>query len=173
MIAYFFSSEIQVVDMKFHIKSRKVSWETSDVDVSFMTHINKTDREQTGETSIAQAEEVTNTFQWHWKNATSVSGSADFKTGIPFIAEGKIKIGLENTYWIGKSNTYSTSHTKSLTHQASVVAGRRTKTTAKIIVKKHNLHVPFTATFKGGKKEKGMFKSVWYEVMQETSDVAL
>ncbi|XP_072022466.1 uncharacterized protein [Amphiura filiformis] len=146
--------------------------ETTEVDTATMTNTNLTSLEQTAAASISNTEEYTNTYEFHWRNATAIKGSAQLKTGIPFIAEGKLTLGLENTFYIGQKKSSSNKKIKGLAFNVSVVAGAGKETHTKVILKKHEIHIPFTATLENGGSEKGTFKSVRYEAQTISTEAS-
>ena len=149
--------------MKFDLENPEL-FNTTDIDVATLTNTNDTKTDQTTASNVLNTDEVTNTYEWHWRNATAVGGDAQFKTGIPFVAAGQLKLGLENTFYIGKKQSSCNKKIKSLGCNISLLASPGTATSAEVIIKKHEVHVPFTAVFEGGKEEKGVFKSVRYDV---------
>ena len=149
--------------MKFDLKNPELL-KTTEIDVATLTNKNKSKRDQTTTASLSHADELTNTYEWHWRNASSVGGDAQFKTGIPFVAEGTLKLGLENTFYIGKKGSAANRKIKSLACDTSVSSAPGTATSVEVVIKKHEIHIPFTATLENGKEKTGIFKSVQYDV---------
>ena len=159
-----FYQQKEVVDIDYDIDNPTVL-ETTEIDVTTIRNKNAGTAEQPGSGVVTYTEEFTDTREFHWRNATAVKGDAQLKTGIPFIAEGTLAVGLSETYYIGRKKTKSNATTKSFSFTIPAVAAAGTKVHTKGSVKKHEIEIPMTAIFKDGSTEEGgIFKSVHFEV---------
>ena len=146
--------------VKFDLENPAKKFETKNVVVQSYTNENKTKKDQTVTVTVAETDELTNTSEWHWKNAITVEASTQFKAGIPFIADGQIKLGAKDTLDFGKKTTSAEKKIKSLAANITLFAEAGAQTIADVIIKKHEIEVPFTATCEDGTEETGTFNSV-------------
>ena len=149
------------MDIQFDLENPAKKYKTKEVVVGTMTLDNtlgKEDREF--KAALSETDEVEDTYEWYWNNAVTVETEAQFKAGIPCIAEGQIKLGVKDTLDFGKKQTSSVRKIKSLVADIPLSAKAGTKAVVDVAIKKYEIEVPFTATFKDGTKESGTFKGV-------------
>jgi hypothetical protein len=106
---------------------------------------NNTDQPQTS--SISGSESVTETSGWSDALGIKVGASTSFKTGIPFIAEGKVTLSTEvsNTFtWNG-----STSRTKTWGFNTPVSVPAHKTIVCLVSVTLSTISVPYTLTGTG------------------------
>ncbi len=133
--------DIEISAIDYDVISAKII-KTTPADLYRQSVTNNTTQTQTS--SISGSESVTETSGWSDSLAVKVGVSTSFKTGIPFIAEGKITVSLDvtNTYtWNG-----STSRSKTWSFNTPVSVPANTTYVALIAATVTTISVPYTMT---------------------------
>ena len=102
------------------------------------------DTDQSQSSTISGSESVTETSGWSDSLAVNVGANTTFKTGIPFIAEGKVTVSVEvtNTYtWNG-----STSKTKTWGFNTPASVPAHKTIVCLVSVTTSTISVPYTLT---------------------------
>jgi hypothetical protein len=97
-----------ISNIEYDVAAAKIL-KTSSADLHHETVTNKTRQTQTS--SIANSKSVAETHGWSDSLAVKAGVKTNIKTGVPFIAEGKVEVSLEatNTYtWNGSETTSTT-----------------------------------------------------------------
>lgn len=131
--------DIEISAIDYDVAAAKVIKSTP-ADLYRQSVTNNTQQTQTS--SISGSESVTETSGWSDSLAVKVGVSTTFKTGIPFIAEGKVTVSLDvtNTYtWNG-----STSHSKTWSFNTPVTVPANTTYVALIAATVSTISVPYT-----------------------------
>lgn len=100
--------DMQIASVEYDVAAAKVL-QSGPAELYRQTVRNNTTQAQTS--SITGSATVSETSGWSDSLAVKVGVSTSFKTGVPFIAEGKIQVSLEvtNTYtWNGSTTTTKT-----------------------------------------------------------------
>ena len=152
--------DIEISAIDYDVASAKII-KTTPADLYRQSVVNNTTQTQTS--SISGSESVTETSGWSDSLAVKVGVSTSFKTGIPFIAEGKITVSLDvtNTYtWNG-----STSRTKTWSFNTPVSVPANTTYVALIAATVTTISVPYTMTgtliLKSGARVPGIINGLY------------
>lgn len=152
--------DIEISAIDYDVASAKVI-KTSPADLYRQSVVNNTPQTQTS--SISGSESVTETSGWSDALAVKVGVSTTFKTGIPFIAEGKVSVSLDvtNTYtWNG-----STSRSKTWSFNTPVTVPAYTTYVALIAATVTTISVPYTMTgtliLKSGARVPGIINGLY------------
>lgn len=122
---------------------------------------NDTSLDQHASWSASQSVSTTHTYEWHWDNTTAVSVETEFKTGVPFISEGKVKLSVTNTFSIGENRGETNTQSDTWNFEVPSVVKAGTQLHLQVTVQQGKIDVPFKAVLKKGNKvweERGMFK---------------
>lgn len=131
--------DIEISAIDYDVALAKII-KTTPADLYRQSVTNNTSQTQTS--SISGSESVTETSGWSDALAVKVGVSTSFKTGIPFIAEGKVTVSLDvtNTYtWNG-----STSRSKTWSFNTPVSVPANTTYVALIAATVTTISVPYT-----------------------------
>jgi len=103
---------------------------------------NKTDVHQTSSVQLSGSVSTSNSFTQTY--GVKIGVSTSFKTGVPYIAEGKVKVSTEfsATFAIGKTET----STKTVTLTANPAVPAQSSVRASLVYTKADISVPWTAT---------------------------
>jgi hypothetical protein len=152
--------DIEISSINYDVAAAKVIKSTP-ADLYRQTVINNTSQPQTS--SISGSESVSETSGWSDSLAVKVGVSTSFKTGIPFIAEGKITVSLDvtNTYtWNG-----STTRTKTWSFNTPVTVPANSTYVALIAATVSTISVPYTLTgtliLKSGARVPGIINGMY------------
>ncbi len=133
--------DIEISSINYDVAAAKIIKSTP-ADLYRQSVTNKTSQPQTS--SISGSESVSETSGWSDSLAVKVGVSTTFKTGIPFLAEGKITVSLDvtNTYtWNG-----STTRTKTWSFNTPVTVPANSTYVALIAATISTISVPYTLT---------------------------
>ncbi len=135
---------MEVIDTKYRI-DEAVESNTKDVEL-YSNTIDNTQSSIDQHSDINSSESVTETSMWQNTVGISFSEKVTFKTGIPFIAEGKVEISSEQKeeYTWGKSYERQ----KNWGFSVNLIAPARTKAKVIVSVSKSHLKIPYTMKLK-------------------------
>ena len=134
-------ADIEIVRMEYDVNGAKVL-QSGPAELYRETVTNDSLQPQTS--TITGSATVTETSGWSDSLAVKVGISTSFKTGVPFLAEGKVKVSVEvtNTYtWNG-----STSRSKTWGFNTPVSVAPRAVIVALITATISTIAVPYTIT---------------------------
>ncbi len=104
---------------------------------------------------------TTKTYEWHWQNSTAVSVETTFSTGVPFIADGEIKLSVSNTFSVGENKGSSNTQSDEWSVSLPATVKAQTRLRVQVNIQQGKIDVPFTATLRKGNrtwKEIGTYK---------------
>ena len=149
----------EVLSMTFDVESALMN--TTPVALVNLRDTNDTSLDQHASWSTSRSVSTTHTYEWHWDNTTAVSVEQEFKTGVPIIAEGSIKISVTNTFSIGENRGEKNTQSDDWKFDLPSVVKARTRLHVQVTVQQGKIDVPFKAVLKKGNKvweERGVFK---------------
>lgn len=152
--------DIEISSIDYDVAAAKIIKSTP-ADLYRQSVVNNTPQTQTS--SISGSEAVSEMSGWSDSLAVKVGVSTSFKTGIPFIAEGKITVSLDvtNTYtWNG-----STTRTKTWSFNTPVTVPANTTYVALIAATVTTISVPYTLSgtliLKSGARVAGIINGIY------------
>ncbi len=122
---------------------------------------NDTSADQQASWGTKRTVTTTKTYEWHWQNSTAVSVETTFSTGVPFIAEGKIKLSVSNTFSVGENKGSSNTQSDEWSFNLPATVKAQTMLRVQVNIQQGKIDVPFTATLRMGNrtwKETGTYK---------------
>lgn len=152
--------DIEISSINYDVAAAKIIKSTP-ADLYRQSVTNNTAQSQTS--SISGSESVSETSGWSDSLAVKVGVSTTFKTGIPFLAEGKISVSLDvtNTYtWNG-----STTRTKTWSFNTPVTVPANSTYVALIAATVSTISVPYTLAgtliLKSGARVPGIVRGMY------------
>lgn len=94
---------------------------------------------------IGFSEEVSSTSEWSNTAGITLGAETEIKTGIPFLAEGKIKLSVQASYEYSWGGSLTTS--RQFNYQATVDVPSETSISASVVVLQADLSISYTATY--------------------------
>ncbi|RYZ81325.1 MAG: hypothetical protein EOO68_36015 [Moraxellaceae bacterium] len=152
--------DIEISTINYDLAAAKII-RTTPAELYRQTVVNQTSQPQTS--SISGSQSISETSGWSDSLAVKVGVSTSFKTGIPFVAEGKITVSVEvtNTYtWNG-----STTQTKTWSFNTPVTVPANTTYVALIAATISTISVPYVMTgtliLKSGARVPGIINGIY------------
>jgi len=110
--------------------------------VALNTNVQNPSNDITITQTLEYSYEKSETGTWNNTFGVEIGVSTEFKTGVPFIAEGKIAVSVTTSY----SHEFggSTGKTKTVNSSTQVAIPPRTKAKAKVMILQASISVPFT-----------------------------
>lgn len=150
----------QVCDLKYQLDHNKILQATPDL-LKVETYDNS-HSDVPLESSFEVAKDVTETSRFDFSSALQIGAETTIKTGIPFIAEGEVKLSASLTLSFSKS--HETSMTKRYVQHSTVTVPPRKKISKEAKVTRSKLMVPWTAVVVNGLGALKQIHGNWYGV---------
>jgi len=167
------SEALEVFDVVYALDHAKIL-ATVPKSIASQTMTNNSELEQSMTVQINQT--LTTKFSWSQKDGVKVGLKTTLKTGIPFLAEGKVEISAEYSHeWTsGSEESKSSSFTASLPMKVPAMS----RQTARVTYHESNMEVPWKAkcSWKGTtavKEIAGVWGGVSVHDVQATIDAAV